>query len=417
MVSSMRHRFRLFVGIVFACGSAWSAAQPAATSTDSVATATEESRVHQVRKGDTFESIARRHRCRVNDLIALNGLKPTTVLQIGMQLKVPSSAKANIASEASAMPQEGTYTIAKGDTFAVLSKKYGIATAELLAANPGVNPNNLQIGQVVRLKRDATPTESTPPPTTESASTATPSPVESTSITPTPAAAIESAPAESVDPAPQAPPVAIVVQENKSSEPTIHIVRKGDTFASIAKQHRVSARQIEQANPGVKSNRLRIGQSIRLSPEPIAPKSDSKAAEQPVATPPPPTQPTPVAPPSPATAPITPAPPSVTPAAATEPAQPAPTEAPAAPTPNASPETAPPAVDPAPEPPPPPPTPEVIKHEIRRVEEPKTYAEFAASHGCTVELLNELNNFDISPDQILSPGAEFLVPIPSKPGP
>jgi hypothetical protein len=32
-------------------------------------------------------------------------------------------------------------------------------------------------------------------------------------------------------------------------------------------------------------------------------------------------------------------------------------------------------------------------------------------------MLNELNYFDISPDQILSTGAEFLVPIPAKSGP
>jgi len=46
------------------------------------------------------------------------------------------------------MPQ---HTIVAGDTFWALSQKYGVPLDSILAANPGVIPEQLQIGQVVKI--------------------------------------------------------------------------------------------------------------------------------------------------------------------------------------------------------------------------------------------------------------------------
>jgi LysM repeat protein len=44
-----------------------------------------------------------------------------------------------------------THTIVAGDTFWRLSQVYGCTLDEILAANPGVVPEQLHIGQIVRI--------------------------------------------------------------------------------------------------------------------------------------------------------------------------------------------------------------------------------------------------------------------------
>ena len=61
-------------------------------------------------------------------------------LAVGASLFVGSTA----ASAAS-------YRIEAGDTFWLLSKRFGLPLKDVLAANPGVDPLRLQIGQIVRL--------------------------------------------------------------------------------------------------------------------------------------------------------------------------------------------------------------------------------------------------------------------------
>jgi LysM repeat protein len=43
----------------------------------------------------------------------------------------------------------GTYTIVSGDTFSALAQRWGTTITAIQNANPGVNPSNLQIGQVI----------------------------------------------------------------------------------------------------------------------------------------------------------------------------------------------------------------------------------------------------------------------------
>ena len=44
----------------------------------------------------------------------------------------------------------------------------------------------------------------------------------------------------------------------------VHVVEAGDTFSKIAAKYKVSIESIEKANPGVSSNRLRIGQKLNI---------------------------------------------------------------------------------------------------------------------------------------------------------
>uniref|UniRef100_A0A7C1FFK7 DUF3794 domain-containing protein n=1 Tax=Ammonifex degensii TaxID=42838 RepID=A0A7C1FFK7_9THEO len=43
------------------------------------------------------------------------------------------------------------HTVAPGDTFYALARQYGTPVEAIMAANPGVDPNNLQVGQVINI--------------------------------------------------------------------------------------------------------------------------------------------------------------------------------------------------------------------------------------------------------------------------
>jgi len=104
----------------------------------------------------------------------------------------------------------GPYTIRAGDTLFVLAQRYGTTVAAITTANPGLNPNNLQVGQVICVPGIAGP------------------------------------------PAPPCP------------NGTLYTIRPGDTFYLLASRFGVSLQALLAANPGIDPNRLVVGQRICL---------------------------------------------------------------------------------------------------------------------------------------------------------
>jgi LysM repeat protein len=91
----------------------------------------------------------------------------------------------------------------------------------------------------------------------------TPINVPSTTTHTPPAAQIETqpppivvAPPAPVDPTPVAPAPAGTASQ--------HVVVKGDSFSTIAKKYNVTTKAIADANPGVDSSRLKIGQKLNV---------------------------------------------------------------------------------------------------------------------------------------------------------
>lgn len=46
-----------------------------------------------------------------------------------------------------------TYTIQEGDTFWSIAQSQGVDLQQVLAANPGVDPNTLQKGQIINVPK------------------------------------------------------------------------------------------------------------------------------------------------------------------------------------------------------------------------------------------------------------------------
>jgi LysM repeat protein len=145
-------------------------------------------------------------------------------LQVGNQISIPSSTTTTpgpiqpIMPPPVPTPPTDTYTIQAGDTFSSIATKLGIAVGALEAANPSINPNNLQIGTLISLPSTAIVLAPTP-------------------IVPN-----------------QTPP---------ASSPT-YTIRAGDTFSTVAAAFNITLSEIEAANPGVNPGSLQIGEVINL---------------------------------------------------------------------------------------------------------------------------------------------------------
>jgi len=93
------------------------------------------------------------------------------------------------------------YTIQPGDTLNQIAARLEVAVSRILAANPGLDSNNLQIARIICI--------------------------------------------------PACPP-------NHSA----YVIEQGDTLYRIAAAYRVSVASIMEANPGIEPNSLRVGQRI-----------------------------------------------------------------------------------------------------------------------------------------------------------
>lgn len=90
-----------------------------------------------VQPGDTFYSIANRYNVSVQELIRANPqITNPNFLYIGQQVCIPIECSGRF------------YTIQSGENLNIISQKFGVSLAQILAANPQItNPNVLYVGQ------------------------------------------------------------------------------------------------------------------------------------------------------------------------------------------------------------------------------------------------------------------------------
>ena len=159
--------------------------------------------VYAIRPGDSLLGLAIRFDTTVEAITNANpGIVPTN-LQIGQQICIP------VAPVSGSCPGGFVYSIKPGDTFYSVASRFGIVIPALIAANPGVNYNELVIGQEI-----CVPAQMPSPPT------------------------------------------------KCSNGLFSYVIHDGDTYFSLAKRFRTTVRAIREANPGVKQNNLQAGQTI-----------------------------------------------------------------------------------------------------------------------------------------------------------
>ncbi len=159
-----------------------------------------EGTLYTIRAGDTLFSLAQRYNTTVDAIIRANpGIDPSN-LRIGQVICIPSSTPGPVPC-----PGGTLYTIRAGDTLFALAQRYNTTVDAILRANPGIDPNNLRVGQIIC--------------------------IPGTGPVPCPGG-------------------------------TLYTIRAGDTLFSLAQRFNVTVDAIIQANPGIDPNNLRVGQEI-----------------------------------------------------------------------------------------------------------------------------------------------------------
>ncbi|MGI6141409.1 MAG: LysM peptidoglycan-binding domain-containing protein [Caldicoprobacterales bacterium] len=152
-----------------------------------------------IQAGDTFFSLAARFNTTVAAIMAANPNVDPNRLMIGQRICIPRPG-------VPACPGGQFYTIRSGDTLFAIANRFNVTVAAIIAANPGIDPNSLRVGQIICIP----------------------------------------APPQGACP-------------SGSSE---YVIRAGDTFFSIAARFNISVQALIDANPGVNPDALQIGQVI-----------------------------------------------------------------------------------------------------------------------------------------------------------
>lgn len=98
---------------------------------------------HVVKAGDTFYKLAQMYNISVDAIIKANPEINPNMLMIGQIICIPVAPKEKCPKGTIA------YTIKKGDTLYLIAKKNNIPLSLLIKSNPGINPNNLIVGEII----------------------------------------------------------------------------------------------------------------------------------------------------------------------------------------------------------------------------------------------------------------------------
>ncbi|MBQ8390983.1 MAG: LysM peptidoglycan-binding domain-containing protein [Clostridia bacterium] len=98
------------------------------------------SNTYTAQKGDTYYLIAKKCGVSLSSLLSANGKTSSSVLYPGQTVTIPDSGNGYT-----------TYTVQKGDTYWIISQKYGVSLSDLLSANNATNNTLLNIGDKVKI--------------------------------------------------------------------------------------------------------------------------------------------------------------------------------------------------------------------------------------------------------------------------
>ena len=129
------------------------------SSSSSSPTAATTADTYTVKAGDTLSAIASRYSTSSSTLASLNSLSNPNLIYVGQVLKVSSNASTSSSTGSSAnstVTTAASYTVKAGDTLSAIAAKYGTTYQALASANSISNPNDIYVGQVIKVSATAT---------------------------------------------------------------------------------------------------------------------------------------------------------------------------------------------------------------------------------------------------------------------
>ena len=196
------------------------AATPSQPQTTTPSTSTTTAATYTVKAGDTLGQIAANHQTSVNQLVQLNKLTNPNLIYVGQVLTIKqatSASQSTTATPAKPTPT-ATYTVKAGDTLSQIAASHGTSYQNLASLNHLSNPNEIYVGQTLKLQA----------PTNTSTQTTTSTPAAST---------------------------------NQGT----YTVKAGDTLSAIAAAHGTSYEALAQANGISNPNEIYVGQTLKFT--------------------------------------------------------------------------------------------------------------------------------------------------------
>lgn len=157
--------------------------------------------LYTIKAGDNFYSLAMIFKTTVSAIIAANPRVNPNNIQIGQIICVPRQ------ETYPACPEGNYYIIRAGDTLYGIANRYNVSLDDLFEANPGISPYMLMIGQVICIPL------ATPP---------------------------------------------VVCPQNTM----LYIIKAGDTFHNLAKKFNTTNLAIIKSNPSINPKALLVGQKV-----------------------------------------------------------------------------------------------------------------------------------------------------------
>ncbi len=103
-------------------------------------------KIHIVKVGDTITSISNLYSIKKDSIIKLNNLKDENYIYVGQNLKIsdPSQESKN----------NNYHIVQKGESLTEISTKYGLNLKEIIEINNLKNPNSLEVGSKLILRKN-----------------------------------------------------------------------------------------------------------------------------------------------------------------------------------------------------------------------------------------------------------------------
>ncbi|WP_202813141.1 LysM peptidoglycan-binding domain-containing protein, partial [Liquorilactobacillus nagelii] len=145
------------------------------SNTTSSSSATTASGTYTVKSGDSLSGIASSHGTTVSSLASLNNISNTNLIYVGQVLKLSANStetSSNKTSSSSTTAASGTYTVKSGDTLYGIAANNNTSVSSLVSLNSISDPDNIYVGQVLKLSSNSSSSKATTT-TTSSSSTKT----------------------------------------------------------------------------------------------------------------------------------------------------------------------------------------------------------------------------------------------------
>jgi membrane-bound lytic murein transglycosylase D len=102
---------------------------------------------YRVRSGDTLGKIARRHGVSERTLAAHNGIRDMRLVKVGQELEIPPGGASSRASSDGDAGRESVYTVRRGDTLDSIARRHGTTPKSLAALNGLRSAHRIKAGQ------------------------------------------------------------------------------------------------------------------------------------------------------------------------------------------------------------------------------------------------------------------------------